>query len=257
VTTAPSGSATSTSTASPSTTPASTTSSASGARGGAGTPEDRIKLIAGLVAIGAAALFFIGTVAVVTGRGSDASGDDAWGGTLVEPALARPDFTLTDTDGQPYDFGAETAGRLTLLFFGYTHCPDVCPVHMATLSAALDTPGMPDPTVVFVTTDPTRDDPARLREWLDQFDASFVGLTGTAEQIAAAEDAARVGRSAPIPTEDGADAGDGTDYQVGHAAQIVAYTPDDQAHLVYPFGVRRQDWVNDLPRLLDQWDEPA
>lgn len=229
-TTSPSGS--------PATTPASTTSESAATAA-------RIRLIASIVAVGAAALFLVGAVAVVQGRdgGNETAG---WGGTPVDPPLERPDFTLTDTEGQPFDFGAETGGRLTLLFFGYTNCPDVCPVHMATLSAALDTPGMPEPTVVFVTTDPRRDTPERLRGWLDEFDPGFVGLTGRIEDIAAAEAAAQVAPSGVLPGEE-------EDYEVGHAAQIIAYTPDDQAHVLYPFGVRREDWVNDLPRLMERW----
>jgi protein SCO1 len=223
--------------------------------------DDRIRLVAGLVAIGAALLLVVAVVATVA-RGSDddaagaetsasADGDD-WGGTLLDPAQARPDFTLTDTDGRPYDFAAETQGQLTLLFFGYTNCPDICPIQMAVLSGALDTPGMPEPVVVFVTTDPQRDTPARLRDWLDRFDASYVGLTGTVEQIAAAESAARVAGSVRASEQgDGSEGGD--DYEVGHAAQVIAYTPDDRAHLVYPSGVRQQDWTADLPRMLDEW----
>ena len=69
---------------------------------------------------------------------------EAWQGVLLAEPQPRPDFTLTDTSGQPFDFRAETQGKLTLLFFGYTHCPDVCPIHMANLSAALAQPGMPD-----------------------------------------------------------------------------------------------------------------
>lgn len=186
---------------------------------------------------------------------TDVQGDTAgWHGAVLHDPVPRPDFTLTDTTGATYDFQAETAGRLTLLFFGYTSCPDICPIHMATLSAALAQPGMPDPIVVFVTTDPVRDTPERLRSWLDNFGTDFVGLTGTPEQIAAAEDAAGVARSLVV-AEDGATP-DG-DYEVGHAAQIIAYTPDDLSHLQYPFGVRRQDWEADLPRMLDTWAAPA
>lgn len=234
---------TTTGTGSPPTTPASTISSSAASR------DDRIKVIVGLIAVGAAALFLAAAVAVVQARDDDRE-SSGWGGTPVDPALPRPDFTLTDTEGRPFDFGSETGGQLTLLFFGYTNCPDVCPVHMATLSAALDTPGMPEPRVVFVTTDPQRDTAERLRSWLDQFDPAFVGLRGSPDEISAAEAAAQVGGSAVIQPEDEAD---DTDYEVGHAAQIIAYTPDDQAHVVYPFGVRREDWVNDLPRLLERW----
>jgi protein SCO1/2 len=187
---------------------------------------------------------------------TEARGDDAgWHGAVLHEPAPRPDFTLTDTAGAPYDFRAETTGRLTLLFFGYTSCPDVCPIHMATLSAALEQPGMPDPIVVFVTTDPERDTPERLRSWLDNFGTDFVGLTGTPEQIAAAEDAAGVARSI-VAAEDAGATPEG-DYEVGHAAQIIAYTPDDVSHLQYPFGVRRQDWEADLPRMLDTWGAPV
>ncbi|HEX6419388.1 MAG TPA: SCO family protein [Acidimicrobiales bacterium] len=214
--------------------------------------------MAGLVA--AAGLLLGAGAAVAAQRtgegargGAEAAGDDAgWHGALLAEPQPRPDFTLTDTEGRPYDFAAETGGRLTLLFFGYTSCPDICPIHMATLSAALERPEMPDPVVVFVTTDPARDTPERLRSWLDNFGADFVGLSGTPEQMAAAEDAAGVARSI-VAAPDG---GDGDGYEVGHAAQIIAYTPDDLAHVAYPFGVRRQDWEADLPRLLEVWGEP-
>lgn len=204
------------------------------------------------MALGGAILFLVAAVAIVRSDNDDvatSASDDSWGGTLVEPGLPRPDFTLTDTDGQPFDFAAETQGELTMLFFGYTHCPDVCPVQMATLAAALQTPGTPPATVVFVTTDPARDTPERMRQWLGGFDTSFVGLTGTLEEIATAERATTVIGS-EVPPE-GATADD--DYDIGHSAQIITYTPDDQAHVLYPSGVRREHWVADLPRLLDEW----
>jgi protein SCO1/2 len=219
--------------------------------------------IAALIAVTALVL---GIGAVMAVQGSDGGGgddaatgddpDEGWNGALLAEPTPRPAFTLTDTAGRPYDFSAETQGRLTLLFFGYTSCPDVCPIHMATLSAALEQPGMPDPIVVFVTTDPERDTPERLRDWLDNFGTDFVGLTGTPEQIAAAEDAAGVARSLVAPTE-GDSGSDPGEYEVGHAAQIIAYTPDDLSHVQYPFGVRRQDWQADLPRMMSTWDGRA
>jgi protein SCO1 len=217
--------------------------------------DDRVRVVAGLVAIGAALLLIVGVVATVRqGDGDGGSGEaatsedgDDWGGTLLGQAQPRPDFTLTDTEGQPFDFATETRGRLTLLFFGYTNCPDICPIQMAVLTAALESAAMPEANVVFVTTDPVRDTPDRLRRWLDRFDPSYVGLSGTPEEIGRAEDAAGVAGSLREP------AGGGDDYEVGHAAQVIAYTPDDQAHLVYPSGVRQQDWTADLPRMMDEW----
>jgi protein SCO1/2 len=183
-------------------------------------------------------------------RGS-AAGEDGWRGTLLAEPWPKPDFTLTATDGRPYDFAAETDGYLTLLFFGYTHCPDVCPLHMANLDAVLDQlPGdvRANTKVVFATTDPARDTPARLKDWLGAFDPSFIGLTGSLPEVVAAQEAAGVAVAGAEPPDD-----DGS-YVVGHAAQVIAYTRDREAHIVYPFGTRQGDWADDLPRLLE---EPA
>ncbi len=230
------------------------------------TPADadtaRIRLTAVLVGVAAALVLAVGAVAVRAGQGDDAAADpnDGWNGTLQGPT-PRPEFTLTDTEGRPYDFAAETEGQLTLLFFGYTHCPDVCPGHLSILSGAMEMPGVPQPKVVFVTTDPARDTPERLREWLDNFDEDYVGLTGTVAEVAAAERAAFVAGSIRLDEEGDAvtvepaagSAEAAADYEVGHAAQILAYTPDDQSHLAYPFGTRRQDWADDLPRMLEEF----
>ena len=92
-----------------------------------------------------------------------------YAGIDLDPPYQRPSFTLTDSTGAPYDFTTATAGKPTLLFFGYTHCPDVCPTTMADIAVALR--GM-DPAVaaqvqvVFVTTGPARDSPAVLEAYL-------------------------------------------------------------------------------------------
>ena len=103
-------------------------------------------------------------------------------GWVIDTPVPKPDLTLTDTNGEAFDLRAETEGYLTLVFFGYTYCPDVCPVHMANLGAVFGDliPEVRDRIkVVFVSTDPERDTPERLRSWLDNFDRSFVGLRGT------------------------------------------------------------------------------
>jgi protein SCO1/2 len=201
------------------------------------------------------ALIILAVAAVVlvacgrTGEQARGEGSDGgWNGTVLGEPWAKPDFTLTDVHSQPYDFGAETDGYLTLLFFGYTHCPDVCPLHMANLSAVLDALSgevRANTKVVFATTDPARDTPSRLKAWLGDFDPTFVGLTGTLEEMQRAQEAAGV----PVGGADPPD-GDG-DYVVGHAAQVIAYTRDGLAHVVYPFGTRQEDWADDLPRLLE------
>jgi cytochrome oxidase Cu insertion factor (SCO1/SenC/PrrC family) len=107
------------------------------------------------------------------------------GDVILQP-IAAPDFTLTTTDGQPYHFRQETKGMVGLLFFGYTHCPDICPVHMSNLAAVLrrlPTEVSRKVKVVFVTVDPSRDTPESLRAWLDNFDRSFVGLRGSLDAV--------------------------------------------------------------------------
>jgi len=176
-------------------------------------------------------------------------------GNLLTSPLPKPDFTLTDTSGEPFAFAAETEGYVALLYFGYTHCPDVCPDHMANIAAVLRrAPALPDKVkVVFVTVDPARDTPERLRQWLDLFDPSFVGLTGSADAVDAAMRQTLGDLYFPITRED---LGDG-EYSVSHAAFVLAYTADNLAHIVYPFGVQQDAWEHDLLRLVNEkWTEP-
>ena len=86
-----------------------------------------------------------------------ATSDTGWAGQLLESPVERPDFIMADTDGEPFDFRAQTDGLLTLLFIGYTNCPDVCPVHFANLAAVLDRQPYDVKSavrVVFITADP-------------------------------------------------------------------------------------------------------
>jgi protein SCO1/2 len=179
--------------------------------------------------------------------------DATYRGGLVAPPLPKPRFVLTDTSGAPFDFWKRTEGSVTLLFFGYTYCPDQCPLHMANIGAALKRlpAGIADQvTLVFVTTDPARDVPAVLRRWLDPFDHRFIGLTGTEAAIEAAQKSAGV-PPAPRP---GVSSGN---YAVAHANFVLAYTKDNQAHVIYPGGVSKDDWVHDLPLLIKEtWPEP-
>jgi protein SCO1/2 len=168
------------------------------------------------------------------------------GAELVTP-LPVPELTFIDTDGAPWQLAEQTRGRVALFFFGYTNCPDICPVHLANLAAVLDR--MPDDLhrdvlVVFITTDPVRDSLPRLREWVKQFDKRFVGLTASDSVIIAAETAMGI----PRAIRDSATAG--VDYLVQHAGQVVAATRDGLIRVAYPFGTRQRDWASDLPRLV-------
>jgi protein SCO1/2 len=104
--------------------------------------------------------------------------------------------------------------------------------------------------LVFVTTDPARDSPVVLRRWLDHFDNRFIGLTGTEAAIEAVQRAAGV----PPATKTAPARGN---YAVAHANFVLAYTKDDLAHLIYPGGVSKDDWVHDLPLLIrNTWSRP-
>ena len=166
--------------------------------------------------------------------------------TLPVP-YPRPAFTLPATDGQPFAFRERTKGKLTFVLFGYTHCPDVCPVHVANIAAALRTLSFEDRAramLVFITTDPERDSLPVLRSWLASFDSSFVGLSGAPALVDSIALSLQVApRVLGTPNRDGS-------YEVGHGAQVIVWQPDDTARVIYPFGVRQADWAKDMPQLL-------
>ncbi|HJQ75990.1 MAG TPA: SCO family protein [Acidimicrobiia bacterium] len=182
-------------------------------------------------------LFVAGLLLVSCGRGATTG---RLQGEVVEQPQPKPEFVLTDTEGHEYDFAAETEGRLTLLYFGYLNCPDICPVHLAQIAETFDRiPAVArDAEVVFVSVDPGRDSPAEIRAFLDNFDTRFVGLTGTTEELVSAQKAAGVPPARIV--------GDGEDYTVDHAGWVIAYGPDGLNHALYPFGVRQSEWTNDL-----------
>jgi protein SCO1 len=167
-------------------------------------------------------------------------------GLVPSPLPSRPSFTLTDTAGHPFSFAARTQGRLTYLYFGYTHCPDVCPLTMANIAAALRTV-RPEVRrrieVVFVAVDPGRDSRRRLRSWLGHFNRSFVGLTGSERAISAA--AAKAGVPLPPPPKNQTGL-----YGVDHSAFVFPYSPDGLAHVVYAQGFQASDYAHDMPLLL-------
>jgi protein SCO1/2 len=196
--------------------------------------------IAALAAPGAVALLLL------TSCGGDSPRPGELHGAVLSAPITKADFTLTNTAGEPFAFRAETEGFVTLLFFGYTSCPDICPVHMANIAAVLRK--VPPQTasrvkVVMVTVDPERDTPERLRNWLNAFDPSFVGLTGSMDEV---NEILRSLMLAPAMKGEGE-----TDYLVGHTARVIAFTTDNRAHVTYPSGTRQVVWAHDLPLLVE------
>ncbi len=162
-------------------------------------------------------------------------------GTAPVTPLPKVEFTMMDTQGHPFDFRKETDGKITLLYFGYTFCPDVCPLQMATLSAAMKelTPAVRKKIrVVFVTVDPQRDTPERLSHWLHSFDTTFIGVRGTLKQV---DKALAFYRFNPPHKS-----GDGPNYTVSHPALVYAFTPDNRGRGMYPDKTTKAVWVHDL-----------
>lgn len=181
-------------------------------------------------------------------------GPQEYHGAYLLPPLSRPKFTLTDTSGSRFAFAEATNKQITLLFFGYTNCPDICPTTMASIAAGLKQ--LPPATrdhvrVVFVTTDPKRDQPAVLRHWLDKFDPTFVGLTGAQADINTVMESLRL--PDPVESEMTADG-----YSVMHVSDVLLFTADNTAHLVYPGGATAEEWAADLEKLVrDGFKKPT
>ncbi|TDC76506.1 SCO family protein [Streptomyces hainanensis] len=207
-----------------------------------------------VVALGAAL-----TLAACGGDASGGDGDDSAAaevhgehapdeGTVVDTPFAKPELVLTDTEGEEYDFVERTAGRAVLLYFGYTHCPDICPLTMSNIgiaSAGLTDEQRAQLDVVFVTTDPDRDTPGSLGPWLQAQGPDFTGLTG---DFATIQEAARsLGVHIEPSTED-----ENGDIVSTHGTQVIAFLPtDDQAHVVYTEGVTSDTFARDLPGLIE------
>jgi protein SCO1/2 len=171
-------------------------------------------------------------------------GDDGgtYAGIDLDPPYERPSFTLTDASGAAYDFTTATKGRPTLLFFGYTHCPDVCPTTMADIAVALrdlDPAVAAQVQMVFVTTNPERDTPQVLGEYLHRFDADlptpFIGLTGDQPAI----DQAQLSAGVPLAEDHGE----------LHSTLLLLYGADDEAHVGFDAGNTPKEIAADLEKV--------
>jgi protein SCO1 len=176
----------------------------------------------------------------------EAPEDDYAGVDLAQP-YHRPSFTLTDTTGAEFDFRTATGGRPTLLFFGYTNCPDICQVVMQTLASAmtrLEKADREQVDVVFVTTDPARDDQAALRAYLDRFDPAFIGLTGPLPRIV------EIGKDLAVAVEHGEKLPSGG-YDVTHGTSVLGIDSDDEVPIVWTHGTSATQYAADVHQLLD------
>ncbi|MEV7795330.1 SCO family protein [Streptomyces sp. NPDC087512] len=167
--------------------------------------------------------------------------------TVLDKPFEKPDLVLTDTQGKKYDLREQTAGKPTLIYFGYTHCPDVCPLTMNNLAVAkkqLSQAEQDALRVVFVTTDPERDTPAALGSWLKGIDPKIVGLTGEFDTIQAG--ARTLGISIDPPSKDK----DGNVVSM-HGTQVIAFSPKtDAGYVLYGEDATVEDYTKDLPKIV-------
>ena len=142
--------------------------------------------------------------------------------------MRAPDFTLTNQDGEKVTLG-DFKGKAVFMFFGYTHCPDICPVTLANLNGAVNELGNDKDKVrvIFVTVDPERDSQAELKKYVTYFNKDFIGLTGTPDEIRNVADAYHVFY---LKEEAGSDSG----YLMGHTSSVYLINPEGRIVLRYP-----------------------
>jgi protein SCO1 len=162
-------------------------------------------------------------------------------------ALVGGPFKLVDQHGKTVT-DRDFRGRYMLVFFGFTHCPDICPAELQVISAALDALGPKADKVVpiFITLDPERDTPEVMGDYVKNFGTNFVGLSGSAEAIAQAAKAYRVAYSKFVP--EGQE--DSKNYSVDHSALVYLMGPDGQYVTHFSYGTPAQKMRETLQRYL-------
>jgi protein SCO1/2 len=169
----------------------------------------------------------------------------AFNGRTIEPPLAAPNFTLPATNGEPVSL-QQFHDKVTLVYFGYTFCPDVCPSTLSKMSRVMQQlkPEQREQVqLLMVTVDPQRDTAEKLADYLAHFNSSFIGLVGSEQEIA---DAAGL---LDVSYEKHAGSA-ASGYLVDHTASIVVLDKVGNWRLTFPFEMSRDHIVADLNRLL-------
>jgi protein SCO1 len=165
-----------------------------------------------------------------------ANTQNAFNGSEIEPSWTAPDFQLTSHSKTPLSLSL-FHGKVVLVFFGYTSCPDICPLTVATMRQVFDILGeaSEDIRFIFITTDPPRDTSEKLAEYLTPFNPSFVGLTGTREQLW------------PVWKDYGVTV---LDDGVTHSTRIYLIDQKGYLRLTFPYGMSAESIAEDISRVL-------
>ena len=168
------------------------------------------------------------------------------GTTYAEPYPSASDFALARADGSSFQL-SQTRGKIVLLFFGYTSCPDVCPTTLAELNQAMGQLGADADKVqvVFVTVDPERDTPERAQEYVNHFNPSFIGLSGTEDELTKVWQDYGVFREIVEGTS-------ALGYLVNHTARVTLIDADGNLRISFSFEMPVDDIVHDLKLILEE-----
>jgi protein SCO1/2 len=164
---------------------------------------------------------------------------------VFDPPREAPSFQLDGSDGSDISLD-EYRGKVVAIAFGFSHCPRVCPVSLAHLSEVAQKLGAAakDLQVLFITVDPERDNPARLREFLDYFNPAFRGATGKPEKLSAVE------KEYGVIAERVASQDAKLVYEVHHSSSIFLIDRSGRLRVLVPFGRPVQDLLHDVQELL-------
>jgi len=168
-------------------------------------------------------------------------------GTEYADDVSAADFALTDTAGRPFRLH-EQQGKLVLLFFGYTYCPDVCPATLAEMKRVMEGLGdkLPNTRFLFITVDPERDTPEQLGQHLANFHPGLIGLTGTPETLQAVYSDYGI-YAAKVPQAESAAA-----YTMEHTARLFLIDQQGRLRLSYTYGTPAEDILQDMVHLLNE-----
>ncbi len=178
---------------------------------------------------------------------SNVQDNTAFEGTEPAKPYTMPDVTLTDTHGDGFNLRRDTTTPVTLVFFGYTHCPDECPLVMSDTTAALHhlPKGVRDKVqLLFITTDPGRDTQPVLRQYLDRYDSGYVGLTGNLGTIKKTARDLGVAVSGKQRLPSGG-------YDVGHSTQVIGFR-GDRAPVFWTLHTPVEEMAADIEKLAKQ-----
>ncbi len=167
-------------------------------------------------------------------------------GSLIDPPVEAPKFELSDVNGQRFKL-SELDGQVVIMFFGYTSCPDVCPVTLTDFLRIRAKLGNQAEKVsfVFVTVDPERDTPERMKKYLTNFDPAIIGLTGERTELESVWSSYGV-------YEAKVDGGSEPNYLVDHSSRIYVIDADGNLRLTYLFGTENQVIIEDVRHLVSR-----